>query len=311
MRTVARKDRTEGLYSSKVSLTLPPSPRGVASLMDLNTEPDFRAADDVLVVGWETDPAVTREYVPEPLEVDDSGVMYLMTVTRCGYVGRTRAEFISPERLTQRESFLKIPCSYRGQQYVFRSFSWGDRDRLVTAGRQVGLFHKFGRIQMTQFHPFHPTWNGPHEGARICVSVENIGTVLRAYGDLRRPVGPDEELPSGVAPAETVPNVGLRYVFDSCRGRPALNDLVVDQVTSTRETRDMWTGEGWIHFYEAENEEVQQFEPRRMLGAWWWRMRRRRGIGRAGGRPRVIHEFGDAHPYASRPLIRALLEAEA
>ncbi len=302
----ARQDpRGGGLYSSKVGMMLPPSPRAIASLMDLNTEPDFGVADEALVIGWETDPAVTREYVPEPLEVDGSGAMYSMTVARTAYAPRrARSEFISAERLTQTESFLKIPCTFDGRQCVFRSFSWGNRDRLVTAGRQVGLFHKFGKIQITQFQPFHRTWNGPHDGARICVTVENLGTVLRAYGELRRPVRSDEQLPPGVASSKDVPNIGHRYVWDSCTRTPARNDLVMDGGGS-RETSDMWTGDAWIEFYDAENEEVQQFRPRRMIGAWWYRAR----YGKGGGAPRVIHDYGSTNPYASRPRIRELLEA--
>jgi hypothetical protein len=294
--SVREGTRSKGLYANKVGMMLPPSPRGMASLFDLNTEPDNRGSDDALVVGWVTDPAVTREYVPEPLEVDDSGEIYLMTVSRFAFTGRNRSEFISPERHTQTECFLKIPCTYQGERYVFRSFSWGNRDRLVTAGRQVGLYHKFADIQMTQFHPWHPVWKGPHEGARICVMVENIGTVLRAYGQLERPVPPDEELPSGVAPASAVPNVGHRYVYDSVTGKPARNDLVAEY-GGDRETDSMWS------------EEVGQFRPTRMLGAWWYRSRIRPGSGRGG--PRVIHDFGDVNPYASRPRIRELLEARA
>lgn len=299
--------RGQGPYARKIAMMLPPSPRGVASLMDLSTEPDATSSDDALVIGWETDPAVIREYVPEPLELDGSGRIYLMTVSRFAFTGRNRTEFISPERHTQTECFFKIPCSYQGTQYVFRSFSWGNRDRLVTAGRQVGLFHKFAEIQMTQFHPFHPTWRGPHEGARICVTVENVGTVLRAYGELRRPVGPEEDLPTGVAPARVVPNVGHRYVYDSVARVPLRNDLVAEY-GSERETSDMWYGDAGIQLCDAENEEVTQFAPRRMVGAWWYRARFPRG----GGSPaRVIHDYGDANPYASRPRIRALLEAEA
>src|ERR1700680_4510460 len=95
----------KGMYSNKVGLMYPQSPRAIASLWDLNTEPDLVMSGDDLIIGWETDPDVVREYVPEPLEVDGSGRMYLITFDRWGWTGRSSKEFISAERINQTESF--------------------------------------------------------------------------------------------------------------------------------------------------------------------------------------------------------------
>ena len=293
--------KREGMFSSKVGLMWPQSPRGVASLMDLQSEPDLMMSDDTLVVGWETDPDVIREYVPEPLEVDGSGRMYLMSQYRWGYTGRNATEFISAERINQTESWFMIPCTYQGNKYMFKAFSWGNRDWLAQSGRMIGLNHKWADVQMTTFHPFAVKYNAPHRGARICVTVENIGLVLRAYGDLDRVV-PVEDLPWPFTGSDYHGSIGHRYVYDPCRGKPALNDLVVS-FGDNIELGPIWRGEGWVQFYDAENEEVLQFKPKRMLGAWWFYIR----FNHSKNAPYVLHDYGERSPYASRPRIKELL----
>jgi hypothetical protein len=291
-----------GMFSSKVGVMWPQSPRGIASLMDLNSEPDLTIVEDTLLVGWETDPEVIREYVPEPLEVDGSGRMYLMSQDRWGYTSRNANEFISAQRLTHTESWFQIPCTYKGKQYLFTPFSWSNCDCQAQSGRMTGLNHKWAKVQMTNFHPFALEYNGPHEGARICASVENVGLVLRAYGDLKRVV-PQDELPPSYRQPEHVRYVGHRYVYDPCKRKPARNDLVV-YFGDNREFSPIWHGDGWVQFYDAENEEVLQFQPKRMLGSWWYYIRFNHSI----NPPYVLHDYGDVSPYASRPRIKELLE---
>jgi hypothetical protein len=295
----------QGMFASKVGLMWPQSPRGKASLMDLNSEPDLTISDDYMTIGWETDPDVIREYVPEPLEVDRSGRIFLKAVARNSDFGRRSTEFISAERLTHNEVFITIPCTYKGAQYMFMPFSWGTRDWLAQAGRMVGLPHKWARVQMTTFHPFAPRYNGPHEGARVCVSVENVGLVMRAYADLKRVV-PVEEAPPFARTAsknESFGLIGHRYVWDPCKRRPALNDLVVHHGDKV-DRGPIWEGDAWLSFYDAENEEVMQFQPKRVIGAWWMYIRFNHSL----TPPYVLHEYGDVSPYASRPKIRQLLE---
>jgi acetoacetate decarboxylase len=299
----AHRDAVKGMYSNKVGLMWPQSPRGAASLWDLNTEPDLVMSGDDLIIGWEADPEVVREYVPEPLEVDGSGRMYLITFDRWGWTGRSSTEFISPERINQTESFFWIPCSYKGDPYFYTPFSWGNRDWLGLAGRQIGLPHKWAKVQMTRFHPFHPVYNAPHEGARICVSVENYGLVLRAYADLKGVV-PQSEMP-GAWTKDFCPRfVGHRYVYDSCKGKPVLNDLVV-HFADNNELGPIWRGDASIKFFDAENDEVMQFQPKRMLGAWFFYLR----FNHQHTPPYVIYDYGERSPYALRPRIKALLEA--
>jgi acetoacetate decarboxylase len=299
---VSTKAQVRGIYSSKVGRMWPQSPRGIASLMDLNTEADLVLADDVLIVGFEADPVIVREYVPEPLEVDGSGLMYLKVVERWGYTRRNETEFVSAERINQCESFFWIPCTYKGENYFFVPFSWGNRDWLTVSGRPVGMNHKMAKVQMSHFHPWHPTYDGPHEGARITASVENIGLVHRTYADLKRVIQPNE-LPFYWTNDYCPRFVGHRYMYDVCTGKPARNDLVAHWGDHC-ELGPIWHGDGWVEFYDAENEEVLQFKPRRMTGAWFFYLRFDHGT----SPPVVLYDYGDQSPYASRPRIRALLE---
>jgi acetoacetate decarboxylase len=309
----SKQPRVKGMLNNKVGLMWPQSPRGIASLMDLQSEPDLTISDDHIVIGWETDPEVIREYVPEPLEVDGSGRMYLSALSRWGYSSRNYKEFISAERQNHNEAIILIPCSYKGQKFTFEGiFSWGTRDWLAQTGRPVGVNHKWAKVQMTQFHPFHPTWNGPHEGARICVTVENVGLVLRGYVELKRPAPPGEVVPGNAENKQTKEQLSKggygghvchRYIWDVTKGKPLVNDLVV-HVGDNFVQGPIWTGDSWIKFYEAENEEVLQFQPKRMIGGWW----RQLHFDHQGTAPYVLHDFGDVSPYASRPRIRELLE---
>src|SRR5205085_4246349 len=125
-----------------------------------------------------------------------------------------------------------------------------------------------------------------------------------------REIDMTQPLPLAVASAATVPHVGLRYWYDTVTQRPARNDLIAE-FGGNRETTPVWEGEGQIRFHDAENEEVQPFAPRRMVGAWWYSSRsgpRQPGAPRTG--PKILHEYGNTHPYANRPRIRALLDLE-
>jgi hypothetical protein len=259
--------------------------------MDLNTEPDLVLADDVLIVGFEAEPAAVRRYVPEPLELDGSGLVYLKAVQRWGFTGRNANEFLSFERLNQTESFFWIPCYYEGVEYYFVPFSWGNRDWLAWTGRNVGMPHKIAKVQMTSFHDFHPTYSAPHEGARICASVENIGLVHRMYADLKRII-PPEETPFHWTPGTCPRFLGHRYFWDSVKGKPLANDLVAHYGDAV-EMGPVWEGDGWVRFYEAENEEVLQFAPRQMTGAWFFRLR----FTHQESSPYVVYDFGDESPY--------------
>ena len=66
------------ILSSKAFM-YPLTPHGRASLLELPTEPTHRVAGDMMVIAFEADPDVVRSYVPEPLELDGSGLIYLRT----------------------------------------------------------------------------------------------------------------------------------------------------------------------------------------------------------------------------------------
>ena len=125
------------ILSNKLLSMYPRTPTGAASLMDLATEPSHRVAGDMLVVAFEADPDMVRRYVPEPLELDGSGLVFLKTFDGHFFSERNSTEFVSPERVSYTETFFWIPCNYRGERYHYMLYSWVTRDWLAHLGRQM------------------------------------------------------------------------------------------------------------------------------------------------------------------------------
>ena len=273
------------VLSNKFLSMYPRTPSGETSLLDLMTEPSHRIAGNMLAIGFEADPAVVRAYVPEPLELDGSGLVMLMTYDAWVFSERNSTEFVSPERVNFTESFFWIPCAFEGERLHFMPFSWVNRDWLAYLGRQAGMPHKVAKVQMTNFHPSDPVYNGPKEGVRVCASVENVGLVLRAEVDLKQRTTP-QEMPFKIGDGDCPRYVGHRYAYDVVEDRPALNDLVVhwgDDFT----LGEMWRGDAKLTFYEAENEEVLPFQPRRMVGGWWYTQL----FNHSSSQPQVLYRF--------------------
>jgi hypothetical protein len=260
---------------------------GKAGFLDLNNDPSHRYAGDEFLLAFEADPAVVREYVPEPLELDGSGLCFLWSGDQYLFTDRQSSEFITPERSHFAESMFWIPCDYEGERYYFMAYSYVNREWLAFLGRGAGVPHKVANVQQTRFHPSDPVYYGPHEGVRVCVTVENIGLVLRAYMDFERTI-PPSEMPFPINEEYCPRFLGHRYVYDVASGRPILNDLCAHW-GDTWELGEIWTGSAGLTFYDAENEEVLPFQPRRVLGGYWFRLR----WGHRGTQPKVIYQFPD------------------
>ena len=174
------------ILSNKGGFRYPITPSSATSLLDLATEPTHRIAGDMLTIAFEADPAVVREFVPEPIELDGSGLCYLRFFDTWVYTDRQLTEFVSPERVNFGEAFFWIPCVVDGELYHYMPFSWVNRDWLAYLGRTVGQPHKLAKVQMTRFHPADSVDYGPHEGVRLTFSVDCVGRVLQGTLDLER-----------------------------------------------------------------------------------------------------------------------------
>jgi acetoacetate decarboxylase len=283
-----------GMHSNKLGIMYPRTPSGATSLLDLTTEPTQRNAGDVLLIAFDADPEIVRAYVPDPLELDGSGRVYLHSYERNGFSERSSKEFISPERNNFTESFFYVPCTYKGEPFLYLLYSWVNRDWLAYLGRHIGQPHKLAKVQMTRFHPAHPVYYGPHDGVRICISVECVGTVLRGYVDLKREV---ENLPFTWTNEYHPRLVGWRYVWDVCAGKPALNDLVVHWADN-HQMGPIWEGNAWLKFFDAENEEVLPFQPLRVVGGWWFTL----VFDHQDSPPYVLHKFNTLSPWHVRSV---------
>jgi len=265
----------------------PITPSGRTSLLEIATNPTHRIAGDSLIIGFEADPAVVREFVPEPLELDGSGLIYLWTYDGWFYADSYATEEVAMERMNFTESFFWIPCDYRGERYHYMLFSWTTRDWLAYLGRAIGQPHKIGKVQMTRFHPAERVYHGPGPDVRVTVNVECVGEVLRAHCDLERRVDPGET-PFRISDDYCPRFLGHRFFWDACEDRPAVNDLVChwgDAMT----LGEIWSGPADLRFLAAENEEVLPFQPRRVLGGWWFTLR----FDHKQSTPYVVHRFED------------------
>ena len=281
-------DKTKaGFLSSKTEFMYPQTRQGKANYLDLLTEPSHKIASDSLIVAFEADPDVVREYVPEPLELDGSGLCYLWTLEGSVFTDRHSTEFISQERTQYCEAMFWIPCDYEGERYHFLPFSWVNRDWLAYMVRQMGLPHKIADVQMTRFHPAHQTYDAPHEGARVSVGVNCYGEVLKAHCDLER-VYQLDELPFKISNDYCPKFLGHRFFWDACENRPAVNDLVAHWADSMT-LGPVWGGPADVTFFDAENEEVLPFKPRRVVGGWWFTL----AYDHSTTPPEVVYRFED------------------
>ncbi len=275
------------ILTNKSMFQYPRTPGFKASLMDLPTEPSHRISGNLHLIGWEADPAVVRQYVPEPLELDGSGLCYLMNYDGWVVTDRQSSEFVSEPLVNYTESFFWIPCDFEGERVHFMTYSWVTRDWLAYLGRHIGQPHKISQVHMTRFHPTDPVYNGPGEGVRVNVRVDNYGTVLRGHTDLERQIEP-KDMPIRISNDYCPRFCGHRYVYDVVEDRPVLNDLVVhwgdDMVLGP-----IWTGPSELEFYSSENEDVLPFKPRRMVGGWWFTLL----FNHSTSQPKVIHRFGN------------------
>jgi hypothetical protein len=252
------------ILDNKALFRYPLTPTGKASLLDLATEPSHRIAGYVCVILIESDPEVVRAYVPEPIDLDGQGRVFLRTFDGWFYTDRQSSEFVSEERVNYTETFFWIPCTYEGELYYYMPFSWVNRDWLAYLGRHGGMPHKLAKVQMTRFTPADPVYYGPHEGVRVSVAVECNGLVVKAHVDLES----KGELPFRAGDGYCPKYLGHRYVYDIVTGKPALNDLVAHWGDRLQIPGDVWTGDASVTFFDCENEEVLAFQPRRVLGGW-------------------------------------------
>ena len=93
-------------------------------------------------------------------------------------------------------------------------------------------------------------------------------------------------MPFKIGHGECPKYVGHRYVYDVVEDKPALNDLVVHWGDDL-ELGDVWAGEVGVTFYDAENEEVLPFQPKRVIGGWWYQQVFNHGRSRS----QVLHRF--------------------
>jgi acetoacetate decarboxylase len=290
-----------GTYTSVArehAMPYPVTARGGATLASHFSDPSHRLAGNMIVVDFDADPAVVREYVPQPLELDGSGRVYLWTYDGWVYSDRTSTEFVSENRANYAETFFMIPCTFEGELYHYMLYSWVTRDWLAYRGRRLGMPHKVADVQVTRFHPSEPLYHGPGANVRVCVAVECTGLVLRQYVDLQRESN-TSELPFPMSNTYCPRFLGWRHYHDVVEDRPALNDLV-RHWGDDLDLGPVWTGPAGLEFFDAENEEVLPFQPVRIRAGWFFTLFFRH----TESKPEVLYRYGEDALEAAFPAAR-------
>ena len=277
------------------AMPYPVTARGKATLASHFTDPSHRLAGNMIIVDFDADPDVVRRYVPEPLEVDGEGRVYLWTYDGWVFADRTGTEFVSESRANYAETFFMIPCTFEGELYHYMLYSWVTRDWLAYRGRRLGMPHKLADVEVTRFHPADAVYHGPGRGVRLCVAVEGSGLVLRTHVDLTSQADPSD-LPFPMSNSYCPRFLGWRCYHDVVADRPGLNDLV-RHWGDDLELGPVWSGPAELEFYDAENEEVLPFQPLRVRGGWFFTLAFRH----TESKPEVIYRYGEGAMAAAFP----------
>jgi acetoacetate decarboxylase len=273
------------LLSNQTKFMYPLTPTGRASLLALMTEPSHRIVGNKLVISFDAEPSVVRDYVPEPLQLDGSGRVFLNTFEGFVYTDRNTTGFVPPDFMEYRETYFFIPCDFNGERYHYMLYSWVDRDWLAFLGRHVGMPHKISDVSLTHFHAMDSVYDGPKAGVRLALDVRRYGQILRATVDLDREVD-QADLPFECGDGQCPRFLGRRFLWDSCEDRPAKDDLVAHWGDSFL-LGPVWRGEASLEFFDAVNEEVLPFAPVRIHGGWYFTQT----FDHSTSAPRVIYDY--------------------
>lgn len=263
----------------------PITQRRSAGLLQLLEDPNYRAVGTSLVVAFRTDPDVVAEYVPAPLTLRDPGLLLFWLSERHIFTTRHASERVSPSRSHYYEAILKVPVAFEGDPMYFSVFAWTDSDWLAYSARGSGGPLKMARMEMTQFSPLDELFSGPNPGVRVYGKLDSFDPIARTHADIKRRYDYDE-LPFDLGATYFPKSVSHRYIPDLVENRPLVNDLCVHWA-ETADIGDVWGGPAALDLFAAENEELDRFAPRDVIGGYFFSIRRVQGVQRR----KVVHRY--------------------
>lgn len=246
-------------------MKFPPfSPNDRAKLMQ---PPPHIFGINIGVVHFRTDPGELRKRLPSPLEYFGDGDAFLYVADQLQLTDELLAgEFTSPERSEAVEVGIGMPVIYRNVPGTFYFQTWVNRDWLLMNHFCAGYLAKMGRIYTSHVHPMNPLAPRLGPGVHLNTVVERYGSrVLAVRIELERTVGKDQFPLSQIQTP-----FGRRYFADTDvdgDGKPLVDDIV-EEMDTTNDIGEIWTGPARLAFDDHENEELLPIRPQEVVAGY-------------------------------------------
>jgi acetoacetate decarboxylase len=225
----------------------------IAEILDLPSMPlagpsypkgPYRFVDrEYLVITYETDPAIIREQLPEPLEPIASPLVHYEWIKMpdsSGFGSYT-------------ESGLVIPCRFAGDEVNFVAQMYLDDDPPIVAGREIWGFPK--KYAHPKLEVVKDTLTGTLEYAGQLVAMGTMGYKHASMS------GNGERTTATLSRTQ----VNLK-IIPGVSGRHAICQLVAYNLTEIS-VKGSWIGPGRLHLIPHVNAPVADIPVRRIVGA--------------------------------------------
>ena len=204
----------------------------------------YRFVDrEYMVITYETDPALIRQQLPEPLVPQDQPLVHYEWIKMpdsSGFGSYT-------------ESGLVIPCTFEGEAVIFVSQMYLDDDPPIAAGREIWGFPK--KYAHPKLEIVKDTLTGTLEYAGQQVALGTMGYKAESMAG------------NGVATTATLAKTQvLLKIIRGIDGAPEICQLVALNLTDIV-VKGSWRGPGRLHLVPHVNAPVADLPVRRIVDA--------------------------------------------
>ncbi len=206
---------------------------------------------EYMLITYETDPAILRAMVPEPLEPEGENLVtyeYMNMLDSGQGFG------------SYSESGLVIPCLYNGEKVNFTAQMYLNCEPPTTGGREIwGFPKKYGEPKL---EVVHETLVGTlHYGGQLV----SMGTMGYKHNNLLDPTNPNNQGEKAIKEKLGKKQFNLKWLPD-VDGKPAIAQLVSYQMTDI-ELKFAFGGPARLHLVPHVNAPVADVPVKRIVSA--------------------------------------------
>jgi acetoacetate decarboxylase len=246
--------------SELVGYSLPRTATGRSSLVP---PPPWHYSGDFLVVEYRTDPEAARSFLPPELELGDPPGAAAAIFADWQSCSESFEELFDPVRAQDREFFVVLAASYRGEPVTRCPLMWVDRGFSLARGWLQGFPKKPGSIWITR--PVTVGRAGPRLepggrfGATCSASERRIAEATLTLTGLSE-TGPTVNTP---------PLVNTRFVPPWDPEGDSLEEHVYAGGRD-REISPIWEGEATLRFFDSPTDELAALAPLEVGPGFWF-----------------------------------------